>query len=103
MGFESPVVTFLLYPVGGIVIAVALLAQLFVNSTIGKVSRFSSAKTKFVAYSFRFFAALVSFVVLVAMMRLIKQVTVATGPSVIALVLSFLVTLLFGLKGIKRG
>jgi len=102
MDIYSIVYEYLLSMIGGAVIGFALIGQFFINEHIGKVPRFVPAGKKFRAYFFRGVGAIISFVVLVFVIRLIKLFTIVTVPNVIAIAVGLLVTVFWGLRVIKQ-
>jgi uncharacterized protein HemY len=88
--------------IGGAVIASALLGQFYINEHIGKVPKFVPAWKKITSYFFRAIGAIISFAVLVFVIRLIRLFTIVTVPNVVAIAIGLLVTVFWGLKIIKK-
>jgi len=102
MNFHPIIYEYLLNIIGGVIIGLALIGQFFINEHAGKVPRFVPIRKKVIAYFFRTVGAVISFVVLVFVIRLIKLFTIVTLPKVIAIAVGLSVTVIFGLKMIKK-
>lgn len=102
MKFDDFVAVFVINILAGILLVLPLLGQILINITIGKIPRFGSTKSKLSAYSIRFLAAILNFVSIIVIARLLKQFTVITLPSAIVLAVSVLVTAVLGIKRLKR-
>lgn len=102
MNIYSIVYEYLFNMIGGAIIGTALLGQFYINEHIGKVPKFVPARKKITAYFFRAIGAIISFAVLVFVIRLIRLFTIVTVPNVAAIAIGLLVTVFWGLKIIKQ-
>ncbi len=87
---------------GGMLIGIALLGQFFVNKSIAEIAIYDSLKRKLVAYSIRIGAAIISFAVLVLVIKAIRSTTSVTVFSVAAISVGLLTTIIIGRKVLTK-
>lgn len=83
---------------GGALIGIAVLGQFFVNASVGEIARYDSIKRKVIVYSIRIGAAIISFAMLILVIRMIRSSTTVTVLSSLAIAVGLLATVFFGWK-----
>lgn len=102
MELDNIILEYIFNVFGGVLIGIAVLGQFLVNASVGKVAHYDSIKRKVIAYSLRIGAAIISFAVLILVIRIIRATTTVTVLSSLAIVIGLLVTVYFGRKKLVK-